>query len=65
VKSVAVDGDVGGGVEMHHRIVALPGGGVTPQKIGIPTGPSAAGTYCVDLPYGPGWQAYSATFTVG
>jgi hypothetical protein len=47
------------------RLVELPAGSITPQRIGIPTGPSAAGTYRVELPYGSGGPAYSATFTVG
>jgi hypothetical protein len=47
------------------RLVELAAGSVTVQKIGIPNGPNAAGTYRVALPYSPGGPAYSATFTVG
>lgn len=52
------------------RLVMLAAGSVTPQKIGIPTGPGAAGTYRVMLMYGAaggsgqGNAAYSSSFTV-
>ncbi len=51
------------------RLVELPAGSITPQKIGIPTGPNAPGTYRVLLRYGAvgdtqGGVAYSPTFTV-
>lgn len=52
------------------RLVTLAAGSVTPQKIGIPTGPGAAGTYRVMLMYGAaggsaqGNAAYSPSFTV-
>ena len=52
------------------RLVMLPAGSVTPQKIGIPNGPGAAGTYRVMLMYGAasssgqGNVAYSSSFTV-
>jgi hypothetical protein len=45
------------------RLVDLASGSVTPQRIGIPTGSGAAGTYRVALTYN-GTTAYSATFTV-
>jgi hypothetical protein len=45
------------------RQVDLAPGSVTPQKISIPTGSVAAGTYRVALTYN-GSAAYSATFTV-
>lgn len=52
------------------RLVTLPAGSVTPQKIGIPNGPGTAGTYRVMLMYGAaggsglGNVAYSPSFTV-
>jgi hypothetical protein len=50
------------------RLVDLAAGSVTPQKIGAPTGPNAAGTYRVMLLYGAsgteGNEAYSSTFSV-
>jgi hypothetical protein len=51
------------------RLVNLAAGSVTPQTIGVPTGPNAAGTYRVMLLYGAsgseGNVVYSTTFTVG
>lgn len=52
------------------RLITLAPGSVTPRRIGIPTGASAAGTYRVKLVYGAGGAsqgsvALSATFTVG
>jgi hypothetical protein len=46
------------------RLVDLPEGSATPQRISIPTGPEAAGTYRVTLRYSNS-TAYSTTFTVG
>jgi hypothetical protein len=54
------------------RLVKLAARSVTPQNIGIPSGPSAAGTYRVELTYAAGAGAssaqqgpvYSPTFTV-
>jgi hypothetical protein len=49
------------------RLVELAAGSVTPQKIGIPSSASAAGTYRVALQYGgfsQGSVVYSVTFTV-
>jgi hypothetical protein len=53
------------------RLVELDPGSVTPQKLTIPTGSNAAGTYRVLLRFGAtggnaqGGVAYSPTFTVG
>jgi len=52
------------------RLITLAPGSVTPQRIGIPTGASAVGTYRVKLVYGAGGAsqggvALSATFSVG
>ena len=52
------------------RLITLAPGSVTPQRIGIPAGASAAGTYRVKLVYGAGGAsqdgvALSATFSVG
>lgn len=52
------------------RLITLAPGSVTPQRIGAPTGASAAGTYRVKLVYGAGGAgqggvALSANFTVG
>jgi hypothetical protein len=45
------------------RLVELAAGSVISQRINIPTGPDAAGTYRVALKYGNS-TAYSTTFTV-
>ncbi len=45
------------------RLVDLAPGSITPQKIGLPAGSGAAGTYRVALTYNSS-TAYSATFTV-
>jgi hypothetical protein len=52
------------------RLITLAPGSVTPQRIGIPTGASAVGTYRVKLVYGAGGAsqggvALSANFSVG
>ena len=44
-------------------LAQLAPGSVTPQKIGLPSGPEAAGTYRVALSYN-GTMAYSSTFNV-
>ena len=46
------------------RLVNLAPGSATPQTIGIPTGPGAAGTYQVVLTYN-NTLVVSPTFTVG
>jgi hypothetical protein len=45
------------------RLVALAAGSVTPQRITIPAGPGAAGTYRIALRYSNN-TAYSSTFAV-